>query len=821
MADQEPQPPRKTVFPMAAGAILLLLGAAALAFGAIVDQASLASLLFGKRLALHPGQLDQVAHAKRQVLLLGGACVLLGIALLAVGRRVASWFREGLASIASPPCGYAWLFTVSFLSLFFEVVFIRWISTEVRVLAFFKNVPLIAAYLGLGIGCLLAPVRRRLEVLFLPGLAVVVLFVGFGSDTYLRVLSFAGATVGQSELLIWGHRFSDAWRPLAAAVFYGGLALLFAVQVLLFVPLGHMVGRGFEGMPRIAAYSVNITGALAGIAAYNVLTQLRTGPAVWFVLGGLPVLWMIRDRWREAAVSAALLAAAIAVQDQTLLPRTWSTYNRLSLADSYLWASPDGLGRISPETTDQVEDASGRKGQWVLVGKRLDVGDLFYMDINDLSDKFLSRHPGLYGDPRLYSYNLPYTLYHPRSVCIVGSGGGNDVAAALRAGVEEVVAVEIDPVIAETGRDWHPEQPYQDKRVTLVVDDARHFFNETQKRFDLVVFGLLDSHSLFSTFSSVRLDNYVYTLEAFERVRDVLTPEGCVACCFAVPTPWIQERFEKIFTRVFRHPPLLVDSGRGITMFSRPRKEDVAFLKAAGAKVLPPSPQSDLPLSTDDWPFLYQKDRRLPAPFVWGLVLMAGMGLLGVWRLLPAGERSGRGAGQFFWLGVSFLLVEVKGISQLALVWGSTWKVTAIVIAVILVLILLANLLVSLFRIERTGLAFAALLASVLGSSFFSLATFLGKGFLAGQLLPTLVLLLPHFFAGIVFAVVFRRAPRPEVALGWNLMGGVLGGFLEYASVATGFGALALLATATYALAWITWRGAREGAVEPGSATPP
>ena len=56
---------------------------------------------------------------------------------------------------------------------------------------------------------------------------------------------------------------------------------------------------------------------------------------------------------------------------------------------------------------------------------------------------------------------------------IVGAGSGNDAAGALRNGVEDVVAVEIDPAIIDFGRQYHPEQPYDDPRVRVVNDDAR------------------------------------------------------------------------------------------------------------------------------------------------------------------------------------------------------------------------------------------------------------------------------------------------------------------------------------------------------------
>ena len=214
----------------------------------------------GRRLSLNPIQLAQLAFVKGQIFWMGVVGVGLGFLGFLAGGRIAALFAEGLSSDA-PPASYARLFWASFLSLFFEIIFIRWISTEIRIFAFFKNVPLIAAFLGLGIGCLVSGRPRRLELFFLPGLSLFLGLVGFGSDTFLRVISFAGATLGSSDQLIWGHTFAASWRALAGIIFYGGVAALFVMQVALFIPLGRLVGRGFNGLPRLAAYSTNILGA--------------------------------------------------------------------------------------------------------------------------------------------------------------------------------------------------------------------------------------------------------------------------------------------------------------------------------------------------------------------------------------------------------------------------------------------------------------------------------------------------------------------------------------------------------------------------------
>src|SRR6202022_3238930 len=58
---------------------------------------------------------------------------------------------------------YSWLALVSLLSLFLEMLMIRWISSEIRIFAYFKNLVLVACFLGFGLGCYLC--RRKINVL--------------------------------------------------------------------------------------------------------------------------------------------------------------------------------------------------------------------------------------------------------------------------------------------------------------------------------------------------------------------------------------------------------------------------------------------------------------------------------------------------------------------------------------------------------------------------------------------------------------------------------------------------------------------------------
>jgi hypothetical protein len=58
---------------------------------------------------------------------------------------------------------YRQLILVSVLSLFLEMLMIRWVSSEIRIFAYFKNFVLVACFLGFGLGCYFS--RRRVQLI--------------------------------------------------------------------------------------------------------------------------------------------------------------------------------------------------------------------------------------------------------------------------------------------------------------------------------------------------------------------------------------------------------------------------------------------------------------------------------------------------------------------------------------------------------------------------------------------------------------------------------------------------------------------------------
>jgi hypothetical protein len=671
------------------------------------------------------------------------------------------------------------LLLISALGLFLEMVAIRWVSSEVRLLSYFKNLPLLAAFLGLAIGFSLAGSKRDYLPSFLPLLGLYALLVlGIGRVLSPRGLGYPGG----GDTFIWMTADFSYW--LSLALFIGVMLVFFIATMLLFIPLGQATGREMAPHPPVPAYIVNILGSLAGIWIYALISFMQTPPAVWFALAlaGLAVFLAKKQILSRMFVVGSLAGViTLAFLSANIY---WSPYQRLDLVRLTLNRESDNAP--------------------VDVGYTLKVQQVFHLVALDLSDRFLS---SLHGDiPSLegaaLTYNLPYQLGIPTGkVLVVGAGMGNDVAAALRGGAGHVDAVEIDPAIASLGTQLHPEKPFTDPRVRLVIDDARSFLQNTPERYDLIVFGYLDSQTLLSGFSSVRLDSFVYTVESFKQAQAHLTDHGVLTLAFAIGTPWIEQRLGEMLVEVFGADRVYAQKmGMGTTFVvgsispQRIQQNYLSLWQPAGDSV---------PMATDDWPYLYMRARNIPAAY-WQVLLAIGIVcLILTGRSFPETLHP---QFDFLLLGAAFMLIELKSVTELALLFGTTWLVNVFAISGVLIMALAANLLI--LKIRRGNLAFLYIL--LLGSLgfIFLLPTDLMVGWtlLLRGIGGTILLSVPLFFAGMIFSETLRRAGEAARPLASNLTGSALGGVLEYGSLLGGIKSLYIVAAVLYVGSWAASR---------------
>ncbi|MFX0212166.1 MAG: hypothetical protein ACFFDT_39700, partial [Candidatus Hodarchaeota archaeon] len=255
---------------------------------------------------------------------------------------------------------------------------------------------------------------------------------------------------------------------------------------------------------------------------------------------------------------------------------------------------------------------------------------------------------------------------------------------------------------------WHPEEPYKDPKVTVVVDDARSFFKKTENRYDMILFSLLDSHTLTSNFTNINLDSYVYTLQSIQEAKSLLKEEGVIALSFQIERDWIGGKLYSNLKKVFGNRPLVISNlgahfiqGTGGALFlcgnrkliEKRIENDTRLKNYLNRRMLDEgqikkellSTMFDVP--TDDWPYLYIQNRKVPVLFIILTIIIVCLIYFAIRFLMP-GRRSG--PGHFFFLGAGFLLVEVYSISKIALLFGSTWIVNVVMISSILIMILSA-----------------------------------------------------------------------------------------------------------------------------------
>ena len=478
------------------------------------------------------------------------------------------------------------LFLISFVILFLEVALIRWMPAYVRLLSYFSNFILLAAFLGIGVGCLLTRVRS-----LFPWFATIQTLV-IAAVYFLRL----EVAVPSSTSIYFSSGTTEQRIPIESTML---LPLLFVVVAALFVTLAQTLGRAMEEDAPLKVYTVNLAGSLAGVAAFALMSYLELPPTAWFGLAfALAVPFILDLKPVFAAVNLALLAGSLVLVHLMSQGTIWSPYYKIT--------------------------ASTANNETVV-----EVNNIFHQSMAPVEKKE-------------YFYQWPYRVFGDtfENVLILGAGSGTDVAASLLHKSKHIDAVEIDPVIVRLGRQFHPDHPYSDPRVTVVTDDARHFLRTTQKKYDLVVFALIDSLTLQSGFASVRLESYMFTEESFRAVRERLSPNGVLVVYNYFRERWLVDRLANSMYAAFEMEPrvhvhqehgylgvMMIGPGvsrvtnwpevpNRVEAYNHPDVISPGIMLTRDASVNP---------ATDNWPFLYMRYPHIPGHYLAALALVLGV----------------------------------------------------------------------------------------------------------------------------------------------------------------------------------------------------
>jgi len=667
---------------------------------------------------------------------------------------------------------------ISFVVLFQELLLIRWLGLQIRALAYFPNLILIASFLGLGIGCI-APSHRVIRHLWGPSL--------LGLVGVAALLSRTVITQESASEHLWLLYYD---LPPSAPVIHGlrlPMLTMFALTALVFVPLGRVLAERLQafraGGRTLGGYLWDIGGSALGAAAFVAISFLGARPPVWFVIlavAGLVVYWR-QSRTLAAAGSVAIVLLS-------------AVHDRADVYSPYYALTTDRR----PDSPAVAVLANGSLHQYAMPMRRGAPTGSSFVD--------LARD----------GYHVPYRMMGPapKRVLVVGAGTGNDVAVALDEGAEHVDAVEIDSQILALGARAHPDRPYASPRVRRIVADARSYLQGTEETYDLIVFGTLDSMTRLSALSSIRLDNFVYTVESLQAARRRLAPGGGLALYFMVGQPYLLERLGAMVSESFGEAPIAVVEGRNVfntILMAGPAfaHHDLARRQAMARKTQEEAGRR-IESSRDDWPFFYLEQRGISGFY---LSLMAGIALLAAASLFAvsgAFRASARSWTTVDWemllFGMAFLLLETRAVTALNLLWGATWFTNAVVLESIFVVIFLGTLLCARAALPF-GVSFVGLVVSLVALYAIPLGAWLGTGLGAKGLASLVAAGLPIFFASMCFAQRFATREDAAAAFGWNLLGAVLGGLAEFLSMVIGLRYLVGVAALLYlAAAWIEVR---------------
>jgi hypothetical protein len=543
------------------------------------------------------------------------------------------------------------------------------------------------------------------------------------------------------------------------------LPFLFVVVAAVMAMIGEGVARTFTLFRPLYAYRLDIIGSIAGIAAFAMLSFLNAKPLAWGIIVAAVMLVLYGSRVGIMQVAALASVGAMLTVHSLDSRDQWSPYYRIT------------VGKLTAKHT---------RGIWV----------------NGIGHQAMipaSLRPRIFYDPYKEAVHNPLN-----NVLIIGAGSGNDVAGALRMGAKHVDAVEIDPLIYRIGRKLNLDRPYHNKRVSVHINDGRAFLSGTSTKYDMILFALPDSLTLVAGQSSLRLESYLFTLEAVQSARAHLNPsDGVFAMYNFYRTSWLVNRLANTLDIAFGHAPCSAAVG--------PVSHHLAVLvdsvNPAAVRCLNTwhRPADVLAPATDDHPFVYLQSNTIPGFYLLTLALILLASLLLVRTASGPYRRMTRFVDLFF-MGAAFLLLETKSVVQFALLFGTTWFVNALVFAGILLAVLAAIEVSQRVVVRRPQLLYLALLGALAVAWLVPQESLLKLSVLPRFLVAVVIAFTPIFLANLVFTQRFRDVGDSTVAFGANLLGAMVGGVLEYMSLITGYRMLLILVAVLYGLAFLTGR---------------
>jgi predicted membrane-bound spermidine synthase len=663
------------------------------------------------------------------------------------------------------------LFLWSLVGVLSQLAFVRIFSTLAGATAYYGNVILLVGVFGLGAGFFASKLAKHGA--WIPAFALLAFETAVWLGGYNLVQVLPAEFQWQS---IANIRPKEVDIDLHLAVLLLCLTILPAMLLVGARQGAEFVGRNYRGR----GYLLMTAGGLAGGMLFAVQNQFAPDLIYLILLWSLLVAFLLLAESQSLigkVAVGALLALLIARGAAVSASSYWSPYQRIT-----------------------AERASN---------------DELYFFVNGFFIQSAWTKPAAgFTDEERARFAPAFRAVRPGSrVLVLGSGTGTrDVREAVHAGAARVVAVEIDPRFVEFGRRIDPDHTYDRENVSVVVEDARRYVSSSTEKFDVVVLNFLDSQTNASAHARFRLDSFLYTAEGLRAAWNLVDKDGVFLLQFATGNDWIARRMRDTLkegtganVRMFR------ERGAVQSLFVVSRGRDLSFLPPQIPEVPEAASRGISRLvNSDDWPFLYSRERKIPTEhlrLILSLVfLLAATGLLAA--RFQSDSPGGVGSTPFniyaAFSGAAFFFIEIRTISALVPIVGTTYLAQAGVVMAILLVSLGGAFAASASRTLEPRIVWLLLAASLPLSSAAEIWFHPLYGTTARSL-PLLIagLLLPVLIAGYLYLLYAKQLDSATILSmqRWNLFGGVLGGFAECSVVVWGFHRSLLVAAAFYALA--------------------
>jgi len=332
------------------------------------------------------------------------------------------------------------------------------------------------------------------------------------------------------------------------------LLYLFAYYLLFFVPFlcaGLFVALAFTVFAEKAhrLYFFNMTGSGLGAAAIVALMYGNRPEALLLVISGIAFFaaLILAFAVSRRCVTVTLICAAVwllvfssvgpvAFEIEISESKSLVYYNALPSAETVARRySP--LGRLDCVRAPTIRYFPGLS---IAYQGPLPRQILIITDADGIS---AVNHFENLTELACYDYTTSALGYHLQSqpnVCVIGAGGGSDVAQALALGARRVVAVEMNSQVIDLVRGTLDESAsglYKRDDVQVAITEGRSFLQTTRELFDIINISLLDSFSASTAGVYALNESHLYTIEAIEQALARLHPNGLLSITRTLKTP--------------------------------------------------------------------------------------------------------------------------------------------------------------------------------------------------------------------------------------------------------------------------------------------